>query len=257
MAMRKIQFYLLVTFLAYFPLSGFVRETYAQNKLNLTQMGLIGKVDERYQSFNVEMCEVIGGDFWIPYELIDSVRKHSNKKGIDALKWKIEPINLSQKKLRNLAAALGPTYVRVSGTWANAVYFQDNDEAKLASPPAGFKNILTRQQWKGVVDFCKAVDGKLISITIRRFFFPYHLISIDYLLAFFAFADVGFQVNSLFKGHPIRQSVTFFGSGAPQHQCIDSRIRNVVPTQRTHHLPRHLLGMPRLAPGEITLFQIG
>lgn len=163
MAMRKIQFYLLVTFLAYFPFPGFVRETFAQNKLNLTQMGLIGKVDERYQSFNVEMCEVIGGDFWIPYELIDSVRKHSNKKGIDALKWKIEPINLSQKKLRNLAAALGPTYVRVSGTWANAVYFQNNDEAKLASPPAGFKNILTRQQWKGVVDFCKAVDGKLVS----------------------------------------------------------------------------------------------
>ncbi|WP_162794065.1 hypothetical protein [Runella rosea] len=161
--MRKIQFYLLVTFLAYFPLSGFVRETFAQNKLNLTQMGLIGKVDERYQSFNVEMCEVIGGDFWIPYELIDSVRKHSNKKGIDALKWKIEPINLSQQKLRNLAAALGPTYVRVSGTWANAVYFQDNVEAKLASPPAGFKNILTRKQWKGVIDFCKAVDGKLVT----------------------------------------------------------------------------------------------
>uniref|UniRef100_UPI003752AFFD hypothetical protein n=1 Tax=Emticicia sp. TaxID=1930953 RepID=UPI003752AFFD len=94
---------------------------------------------------------------------IDSVRKHSNKKGIDALKWKIEPINLYEKKLRNLATGLGPIYVRVSGTWANAIYFQNNNEAKLSSPPKGFKNILTRQQWKGVVDFCKAVDGKLVS----------------------------------------------------------------------------------------------
>lgn len=136
---------------------------FAQNNINLQGMNFIGKVDERFQSFNVEMCEVIGGDFWIPYQLIDSVRKNSDKKGIDALKWKIEPINLYEKKLRNLAAGLGPTYVRVSGTWANAIYFQNNDEPKLSSPPKGFKNILTRQQWKGVVDFCKAVDGKLVS----------------------------------------------------------------------------------------------
>lgn len=135
----------------------------AKNAIHLKDMKLIGKVDERYQSFNVEMCEVIGGDFWIPYELIDSVRKNSNKTGFAALKWKIEPIDLYEKKLRNLASALGPTYIRVSGTWANGVYFQNNDAPKLSSPPAGFKNILTRQQWKGVVDFCKAVDGKLVS----------------------------------------------------------------------------------------------
>jgi heparanase 1 len=133
------------------------------NTINLKQMKKIGLVDERYQSFNIEMCEVIGGDFWIPYNLIDSVRKTTTKSGIAALKWQIEPINLYEKKLRNLASALGPTYVRVSGTWANAIYFQDNDDAKLASPPDGFKNILTRNQWKGVVDFCKAVDGKLVS----------------------------------------------------------------------------------------------
>lgn len=136
---------------------------FAQKQINLKSLSFIGKVDPRFQSYNIEMCEVIGGDFWIPYNLIDSVRKTTNKKGIDALKWKIEPINLYEKKLRNLAAALGPTYVRVSGTWANAIYFQNNDEPKLTTIPTGFKNILTRSQWKGVVDFCKAVDGKLVS----------------------------------------------------------------------------------------------
>lgn len=133
------------------------------NSLNLTQLKKIGQVDERYQSFNIEMCEVIGGDFWIPYHLIDSVRKTSKKTGFAALKWTIDPINLYNKKLRNLAAALGPYYLRVSGTWANAVYFQDNDEAKMSAPPAGYKNILTRSQWKGVVDFSKSVNGKIVS----------------------------------------------------------------------------------------------
>jgi heparanase len=136
---------------------------FAQNKINLKGMKFIGKVDERFQSFNVEMCEVVGGDFWIPYNLIDSVRKNSGKTGFAALKWKIEPINLYEQKLRKLTKALGPTYIRVSGTWANDVYFQNNDEPKLANAPIGFNNILTRPQWKGVVDFCKAVDGKIVS----------------------------------------------------------------------------------------------
>jgi heparanase len=132
-------------------------------RLNLADIKQIGTVDERFQSFNVEMCEVIGGDFWIPYSLVDSVRKTSARTGLDALKWPIQPINLYEKKLQMLAAALGPTYIRVSGTWANAVYFQDNDEPKLAAAPDGYKNVLTRQQWKGVLDFCKAIDGKLVT----------------------------------------------------------------------------------------------
>ncbi|MBL7818835.1 MAG: hypothetical protein JNL70_27800 [Saprospiraceae bacterium] len=157
--MKKIWVYISTVFF----FSGVFSQASAQNTLNLTNIKALGKVDERFQSFNIEMCEVIGGDFWIPYNLIDSVRKTSNKTGIAALKWQIDPINLYEKKLRNLAAALGPTYVRVSGTWANAIYFQNDDAPKMANAPRGFKNILTRSQWKGVVDFCKAVDGRLVS----------------------------------------------------------------------------------------------
>ena len=141
----------------------FPEQTGCKIKLNLSDMKAIGEVDKRYQSFNVEMCEVIGGDFWIPYNLVDSVRKTSTRKGFAALKWSIPPINLYEKKLRMLAAALGPTYIRVSGTWANAVYFQDDDQPKLATVPEGYQNILTRKQWKGVLDFCKATNGKLVT----------------------------------------------------------------------------------------------
>ncbi len=42
--------------------------------INLKEMKIIGEVDERYQSVNIEMCEVVGGDFWIPYGLVDPKR---------------------------------------------------------------------------------------------------------------------------------------------------------------------------------------
>jgi len=129
--------------------------------LNLKNLNQVAEVDQRYQSFNIEMCEVVGGDFWIPYELLDPVKVRSG--GFAALKRTIPPIDLSEKKLRRLASALGPTYIRVSGTWANTTYFQDNDQPKLDKAPSGYENVLTREEWKGVIDFCDAVDGKLVT----------------------------------------------------------------------------------------------
>ena len=73
------------------------------------------------------------------------------------------PIDLSNARLRKLAAALGPAYVRVSGTWANTTYFQNSDKPAPKTPPKGFNGVLTRQQWKGVVDFAHAVDAKLVT----------------------------------------------------------------------------------------------
>jgi hypothetical protein len=36
-------------------------------QINPTAMPKIGSVDERYQSYNIEMVEVTGGRFWKPY----------------------------------------------------------------------------------------------------------------------------------------------------------------------------------------------
>lgn len=73
------------------------------------------------------------------------------------------PINLSNPRLRKLAAALGPAYMRTSGTWANLVYFNDSDTAAPTTAPTGFQGVLTRAEWKGVVDFARAVDAKLVT----------------------------------------------------------------------------------------------
>ncbi|WP_319590759.1 hypothetical protein [uncultured Draconibacterium sp.] len=132
-----------------------------KGKLILKDLKYIGQVDERYQSVNVEMCEVVGGNFWIPYHLINSERVKTE--GIAALKRSIPPINLYDKKLRTLASALGPMYVRVSGTWANSTFFQDDDKPKLEIAPGGYENVLTRAEWKSVIDFCEAIDARLVT----------------------------------------------------------------------------------------------
>jgi heparanase len=127
-------------------------------------MTRLGEIDARFQSYNIEMVEVTGGYFWRPYR---GGRKTSSSTampaGMDPSMFAYRsPIDLSNPRLRKLAAALGPAYLRVSGTWANATYFDDNGD-HAASPPSGFDGVLTRAQWKGVVDFARAVDAKLVA----------------------------------------------------------------------------------------------
>ena len=115
----------------------------------------VGSIDERFQSYNVEMVEVSGGLFWKPYDAIAS--------DIRAELYAYRaPIDLSNARLRRLAAALGPAYMRISGTWANATYFADSNAAPSA-PPSGFNGVLTRQQWQGVIDFSHAVDAPIVT----------------------------------------------------------------------------------------------
>jgi hypothetical protein len=136
------------------------------------KMPRVGTVDERFQSFNVEMIEVTGGRFWKPYKDIQAVKAQTKAApsdgatptGMDPSFYEQRgPIDLSNARLRKLAAALGPAYVRVSGTWANTTYFHDADTPPPAKPPAGFGGILTRGEWKRVLDFSKAVDAKIVS----------------------------------------------------------------------------------------------
>ena len=127
----------------------------------------IATVDDRFQSYNVEMAEVIGGDFWKPYSKKAPAKSNAPSTqftvGQDPTMFEARPpVDLTNKRLRKLAAALGPAYVRVSGTWANSAYFQDNDDPPAAAPK-GFQGVLTRAEWAGVVDFSHAVDARLVT----------------------------------------------------------------------------------------------
>jgi len=119
------------------------------------RMVRIGTIDERFQSYNVEMIEVTGGRFWKPYG-------SSTSDGHSDLYEHRAPIDLTRPRLRRLAAALAPAYVRVSGTWANATYFADSGSAPSAPPP-GFSGILSRRQWQGVVNFSQAAGAQIVT----------------------------------------------------------------------------------------------
>lgn len=134
--------------------------------LSPATMARIGTVDQRFQSFNTEMLEVTGGRFWKPYADYSSGPKPPAPLSADLYEYR-PPADLSKPRLRKLAAALGPFYLRVSGTWANSTWFQDTDATSPGPPPKGFNAVLTRQQWKGVVDFAHAANAELmISVAI-------------------------------------------------------------------------------------------
>lgn len=130
----------------------------------------LGTVDARFQSYNVEMIEVTGGRFWKPYNAsatVPSDRGADNAGNIPAgsnpdLFAYRAPIDLSNRRLRRLAAALAPAYMRVSGTWANSTYFTESDEAP-ATPPSGFSAVLSRERWKGVIDFAHAASAEIVT----------------------------------------------------------------------------------------------
>ena len=144
----------------------------ARASVNPANMPAIGHVDARFQAYNVEMLEVTGGKFWKPYKDLransaprpDANRPGSTPAGMSANLYQYRPpIDLGNARLRKLAAALGPAYVRVSGTWANTTYFQNAEGPVPATPPKGFNGVLTREQWKGVVDFAHAVNAEIIT----------------------------------------------------------------------------------------------
>ncbi len=135
-------------------------------------MPRVGTVDQRYQSYNIEMIEVTGGEFWKPYgpergtqaarppSAATSGSDAPANKNSDLFQYR-PPIDLTNTRLRRLASALAPAYLRVSGTWANTTHFSDSEAAR-AAPPPGFKAVLTRQQWREVIDFSQAVDARIV-----------------------------------------------------------------------------------------------
>ncbi|SER29842.1 hypothetical protein [Sphingobium sp. YR768] len=119
--------------------------------LDLANLKKTGEVSERYQAYNVEMVEVTGGRFWAAYE-----------NGSREMYRYRPPVDLTNRRLINLARHLGPSLVRVSGSWANSTYLEEKGE-KLTAPPAGYKQILTRTQWRNVVAFSLAVDAPIVT----------------------------------------------------------------------------------------------
>jgi len=141
-------------------------------KIAPAKLARVGAVSERYQSYNVEMLEVTGGRFWKPYKAIAkpatqgvAAQGGDTPAGMSADLYEYRaPIDLKNRRLRALAAALGPAYMRISGTWANTTYFADTDTPPK-NPPPGYGGVLTRQQWVNAIDFSRATDAPIVTST--------------------------------------------------------------------------------------------
>lgn len=113
---------------------------------------LIRHVDKRLMSYNVEMTEVTGGTFWKSYtgEQIAGtaefpcVTSFTDIIAMPELMEYYPPIDLHNKRLRELTKALGPAWIRVSGTWATKTYY-DFEGVTGGKAPDGYASVLTRQ----------------------------------------------------------------------------------------------------------------
>lgn len=134
-------------------------------KLNASGLEMIRTVDERLTSYNVEMTEVTGGTFWKEYTPEEIAGKGKfpiiGIMSKDSLMQVYPPIDLYNARLRKFANEIGPVWVRVSGTWATTTYY-DFDGTTNGQAPEGYKSVLTKEQWIGVLDFVKFLGAKLL-----------------------------------------------------------------------------------------------
>ena len=135
-------------------------------KLDTANLQPLRQMDPRLVSYNVEMTEVTGGTFWTAYTeaQVDGIEEFPVIKdwtNMGNLQQWYDPIDTTNPRLIKLAKELGPAWIRVSGTWANKTYY-DFDGTCNGKAPEGFQNVLTKQQWLNLLDFVKAVDGKLL-----------------------------------------------------------------------------------------------
>ena len=139
--------------------------------IKLVNQGLtpIRNFNPRLMSYNVEMTESTGGTFWKAYtegqiagtEDFPKIDSFTNHTALAGLMQYYPPIDLYNAKVRALAKELGTVWVRVSGTWATKTYY-DFDGTTGGKAPEGYQSVLTRDQWVGVIDFCRHIGAKLL-----------------------------------------------------------------------------------------------
>ena len=123
----------------------------------------VSRIDERFQSFQIGMSHLTGGETWKSYDAAQRKDGSTVAQEFSAVREARAPADLENRRLRNLASALAPFYLRYAGTTANSVYFQDNDAAPLDRPPEGYGVVLTRAAWKRGLEFANAIDARVVT----------------------------------------------------------------------------------------------
>jgi len=119
--------------------------TGAPERLTIDLARPAGEVDARFLSLMLDSALLVGGVWWSPEGEVGT--------GVEGPR--IEPVDLGAPRLRRLARALAPAYLRVGGTEADRIHLAlDGD----APPPPGFAHTLGAARWAELVAFIRAAD---------------------------------------------------------------------------------------------------
>ena len=140
-------------------------------ELSPATMKRVGQVDERYQSYNVEMLEVTGGRFWKPYKDIKPQGEHGGQSAADTqagdtpggmspdLYQYRPPIDLTNVRLR----AMAPLSARLTSASAAPGPIRPTSPTptrRRRTRHQAMAVCFPRQQWLGVIDFSRAVNAQ-------------------------------------------------------------------------------------------------
>jgi heparanase 1 len=110
----------------------------------------VATIDERFLTVAVDAAQVVGAPFWVP---LDAGAETDQSPG--------PPYDFTRPKLRALAAALAPAYLRIGGTTADDVFY-DLSDSPVGTPPPPYQYVLTRAQWDAVNAFATATGMRVI-----------------------------------------------------------------------------------------------
>jgi hypothetical protein len=105
-------------------------------------------VGDRLVSFAVDVDQLVGGTFWDPAGGPTQVE--------------LAPYDFGRPRLRGLARALAPAYLRLGGSASDETYY-DLSEAPPPSAPAPYKEVLARAQWDGAMAFARDLGLEVIA----------------------------------------------------------------------------------------------
>jgi heparanase 1 len=110
----------------------------------------VATIDDRFLSVAVDSAQVVGAKFWAPLDA-----------GVLTGQQPVPAYDFTRPKLRALAQALSPAYLRIGGTTADKVYY-DMSDAPPAAAPDPYLYVMTRAQWDGVNDFASALGMRVL-----------------------------------------------------------------------------------------------
>jgi heparanase 1 len=107
----------------------------------------LARVDPRYLSFAVDSSQVAGGMWWSEDTSVSGSTGST----------KVPPFDFTRPRLRALASALAPAFLRIGGSEADRVFY-DLSEAPVATAPPPYELVITRPIWDGLAGFARDLD---------------------------------------------------------------------------------------------------